>query len=548
MNGILNDITLRYQTQGISYSLPAGKSDNHFQVLTRQSGNNIYIEINPLHSTVGCQQLSIEIQFKTAIRRWRNHNYRWVSLETECIANEYSPKILQLSDGSFVQAGQSTGCWEVQKDKDSTLQWHYHIPGLKPVFFFDPHRVFYQPVLPICEPLKFSLLLTKKRPLEWSRSPIPFSAIFCITDHCDFDSLLLLKEQRKLLKEAGLRISKGIFLNHYSKRNWNAAYEKPEDKAEIQQWGQDGHEVFLHSLSQSIKSKQIARDDFDQFQVPENLLPVHTWVDHGYQPYNFTMQKSEKEQKEWLDQMSVKGLSVFWNYYDTFEDVDAINQISAERFCPAYVFRLKTKWSEKLRLLLYYQSAEKNVFTYRKWAGSIKSFAAKPSLPHTGSLLRMTGAIIPVIIKQLAAWLLHPKRAIVYAKYAPLIFEYPGKPSVQIFQTIAIKSYTHAFAEETLDDFVKNSGVCIAHTYLASMEQHHTGRLFTDESGQIEEETRLAWMRMGRYIRENQIWNPTIHELAAWMRKFSTISFSSNEAGDIIYLGPDEIPVRTIDD
>lgn len=548
MNGMLNQITLQYQIQGVSYSLPVGKSDNHFQFQTRQTGNIVHVEIIPLQSNLYCQQLSLSIQFRTAIQRWRNHNYSWVSLDMNRIANEYSPKILQLSDGNFVQAGQTHGCWEFQKRKAATLLWHYYTPEMRPVFYFDPHRVFYKPEIQIHEPLKFSLLLTPKSPLEWSRSPIPFSAIFCITDHCDFDSLLLLRAQRKLLRETGLKISKGIFFNHFSKRNWNAAYEKPEDRAEIQQWQQDGHEVFFHSLSQSIKSGKESWVDFDRFKVPRDLSPIHTWVDHGYQPYNFTLQKSAKEQKVWLKRMLDKGFSIFWNYYDSFEDAAVINQIGVECFCPAYIFRLKTGWSEKLRLLLYYQSTEKNVYAYRKWAGSIKIFTAMPSLSNAGYLLSNTGAIIPVIAKLLAAWLLHPKRASAYSKYAPLVFEYPGIPDIQIFQSIAIKNYVHAFSEEMLADFASNAGVCIAHTYLASMEQHHTGRLFINETGQTREETRQAWMHMGRYISEKKVWNPTIYELATWLKKFSAISFSINQDGEIIYRGPEEIAVRRIDD
>ena len=92
-----------------------------------------------------------------------------------------------------------------------------------------------------------ALLFSKKSGVEFSRSKIPFSAVACFTDHCDFDTLQNLKIQRELFKTCNIKITKGFFLNNYSKRE-NASYE--ENKEELDFWKKYGHELAYHSLSQ----------------------------------------------------------------------------------------------------------------------------------------------------------------------------------------------------------------------------------------------------------------------------------------------------------
>ena len=80
-----------------------------------------------------------------------------------------------------------------------------------------------------------------------SRSIKSFSAIACFTDHCDFDTLSNLQLQRTFFKEKDIKVTKGFFLNHFSKRQDNASYER--DKMELDLWINDGHELCYHSLS-----------------------------------------------------------------------------------------------------------------------------------------------------------------------------------------------------------------------------------------------------------------------------------------------------------
>ena len=119
---------------------------------------------------------------------------------------------------------------------------------------------------------------------------------------------------------------------------------------------------------------------------------------------------------------------------------------------------------------------------------------------------------------------------------------------MRIFQTLAIKNFASAFSERILDEFVSESGFCIAHTYLSVMERHHPGRLFINEDGEIREETYKAWMRLGDYVKRKKIWNPTLSELIGWMDSYKRIAFDVDENGTVVYRGPSEIATRRIDD
>lgn len=61
-------------------------------------------------------------------------------------------------------------------------------------------------------------LLFPKQCIEISCSKVPFSAIACFTDHCDFDTLENLKTQRTFFKKHEIKVTKGFFINHFSKK------------------------------------------------------------------------------------------------------------------------------------------------------------------------------------------------------------------------------------------------------------------------------------------------------------------------------------------
>jgi hypothetical protein len=78
-----------------------------------------------------------------------------------------------------------------------------------------------------------TLLFSKIGALELSRSALPFLAIACFTDHCDFDTLANLKLQRQLFEQTIIKVTKGFFLDHFSKRGENASYKNEAKELDL---------------------------------------------------------------------------------------------------------------------------------------------------------------------------------------------------------------------------------------------------------------------------------------------------------------------------
>ena len=141
-----------------------------------------------------------------------------MDLNQKRFANWYSPKILKLQDGTIVQANQNIGIWEIER-KSKTLYWHFNPKNAKPIANYDKLNVktIEQAKSPLNLKYALALLFSKDVGVEFSRSKIPFSAIACFTDHCDFDTEENLIKQREFFKKYNIKVTKGFFLNHFFK-------------------------------------------------------------------------------------------------------------------------------------------------------------------------------------------------------------------------------------------------------------------------------------------------------------------------------------------
>lgn len=232
-------------------------------------------------------KFTLKIRFTSKITHFRNHDYTWLNLDSNVvIINEYCPKILCLENGFYVQSNLNLGVWEIDNQKPYELIWRNNPDFSKPITQYnDKNLKITSPVYYIHPYIKdISLLFSKNNCVEISRSKIPFVATACFTDHCDFDTLENLQIQREFFKKHNIKITKGFFLNHFSKRNDNASYQYNSD--EIKKWREDGHEIAYHSITQSIRPLEESLNEFKSFVPP---FRIDTWIDHGFQPYNFTL-------------------------------------------------------------------------------------------------------------------------------------------------------------------------------------------------------------------------------------------------------------------
>jgi len=157
------------------------------------------------------KSLSIIIDFNDEIFKWRNHDYTWVdSNKFRLYANDLSTKCIAFKNGVKVIPSLNIGLWEFNPKNKNQLIWKLEDKYLSPIIQFDENnnKELIDTFL-FKQNLNLKLLFTSNKVPEFSRSIIPFSSVICFTDHCDFDSLLLLEKQREIFKKLELKMTKG---------------------------------------------------------------------------------------------------------------------------------------------------------------------------------------------------------------------------------------------------------------------------------------------------------------------------------------------------
>jgi hypothetical protein len=145
----------------------------------------------------------LKIEFSQPIISFRNHNYEWVDVSKDRMANDFSPKIIRLQNGTYIQANINFGIWEVRQENPNVLWWRLNPELAAPITQYRT-EINTKRILSAQSELHFqedlALLISKNNAIELSRSPIPFSAVACFTDHCDYDTAENLKIQRDFFK------------------------------------------------------------------------------------------------------------------------------------------------------------------------------------------------------------------------------------------------------------------------------------------------------------------------------------------------------------
>jgi len=338
---------------------------------------------------IASESFDLVVTFTSSIQSFRNHDYTWVNVKQDRIAGQWVPKILLLENGYYVQPNQNIGYWEVNKQNPFVLLWRFNPEFSNPLTVYtgtQNERVLAQAQSLLPEKLSLILLFSNQNAVEFSRSPKPFLPVVCFTDHCDFDTAESLKIQRAFFKEHQVKVTKGFFLHHFSKRADNASYEN--DQAELQLWLSDGHELAYHSLSQSLKKDEEAFADFYQFTPPFDQCP--TWIDHGYQPYNFSLyQNKGLNEHTYAAALYEKNIRILWNYIDSgTATLGVINQLNTEDFTLQRFSKGTQNLGVKTRIgvlfkniLFHYYADEARILQYKGLSGSFKKMLLASSKP-----------------------------------------------------------------------------------------------------------------------------------------------------------------------
>ena len=496
----------------------------------------------------------IKFTFTTEIIQFRNHDYTWVGLNKDRIATEFMPKIIQLKNGNFVQANINAGIWEVNKSNPKVLWWRFNPENSAPLARFTGelnNKKIINADINFNFLLNPALLFSASNSVEFSRSKIPFSAIACFTDHCDFDTSANLKMQREFFKDNSIKVTKGFFLNDYSKRTTNASFVS--DEIELKEWRSDGHELAYHSLSQSLKSEEESLDDFFKFIPPFD--DITTWIDHGYQYYNFSQIENKKIANEDLERcFKSKNIDILWNYLDNgASTTGVINQLNQEDFTLSKYYQgiKDLNFKNRIRMLIkgiifHHYADEKMLLKYKMLKISFKKLFLKKKIASIFPLLFNFIDIAIPILKVIVFWNFHKSKPFKLAKYSPLLFKYKiDKTDFFIFQTIEMVDFEKSMSPKNIDKLITEKGVFIAHTYFATPIAYHAGKIFGNQNT-IENQVTKNFNYLGEKIQTEEIWNPTLKELISYLSNFEHTILDVDNEGKIVVTNASGLLYRSI--
>lgn len=504
-------------------------------------------------SFLGNLSTTLHIEFEIPISKFRTHDYKWNSIDKRQFANWYASKLIILENNQLVQSSQHSGVWEVHSKNPNILLWHFNVSNSQPLVRYDSnhskhiqHSVFGDSLS-----IPLAILFPKNEGIEISRSKIPFSAIICFTDHCDFDTLLSLKQQRQFFKTYDIKITKGFFLYKFSKRAKTACFESDEE--ELNEWRKDGHELAYHSLSQSIKPLNDSIIDFKTFEPP--FKDVTTWIDHGFQPYNVSRYENyEALKKDYGSLLKDKGVNILWNYVDSGTAVNGVvNQLNPTHFtlnsyCKGIRnlgFRQQMPMIIK-NIIFHYYNTDYSTGLYRDLAKYVKTFSLKiPIKKHLHffiNLLKLLRLITPVVL----FWRARRHKIYPLANYTPVIFKHAiSDKTFTVFQTLEMVDFKLGLNPSNLDLLIRENGLFIAHTYFSVPLAYHVGKLFKNQS-KIDKQVTANFKYLSRKIKSEEIWNPTLHELICYFKDFQSVSFECNATGDIIIIDENQLEFRKV--
>lgn len=488
-----------------------------------------------------CNSFDIKIVFLEPVAQFRSHDYIWENIKTSFIANEFSPKIIKLQNNQIVQANIASGIWEIDHNNPVVLLWRFNPKSASPItnYVSKENR---RNISEAKQKFNFienpQLLFIENEAIEISRSKYPFAAIACFTDHCDFDTPENLVIQRHFFKEHQIKITKGFFLNHFSKREENASFQNQNE--ELLKWHNDGHELCYHSLSQSIKSNIESFEDFRQFIPPLDTMKV--WIDHGYQPYNFSLFKNNNISEENFSKiLKGKKINILWNYIDSGTATNGvINQFNTEQFTLSSFFtgNKDLEFVKRMQLMIkniifHFYNDENVISQYKNAASNFKKVffqkEFKSILPLSKDFLNLSNSIVLVFL----SWKMNKIKPYRLAKYSPILFKHNiSDNEFYVFQTLEMLDFKKSLSRENLDNLINEKGVFIAHTYFSVPMEYHLGKLFSTPKT-IDSEVAKNFQFLGTKIKNQEIWNPTLTELIDYWANFEKVIFDIDIEGNI---------------
>ena len=279
------------------------------------------------------------------------------------------------------------------------------------------------------------------------------------------------------------------------------------------------------------------------FKPPFTNLP--TWIDHGFQIYNFTQSGFRDEMnKDYGCHLKEKGINNLWNYIDSGTAAKGvINQINPNTFNLGSYYRGVKELGFKTGLglmaknvIFHYYSNDYVLRLYRSVAQYLKTIKTKKRIKRHFQFVIEAIKLVMFFIPIMLLWYRKRRKSYPLSVYNPLFFEHVlDKKLFTVFQTIEMIDFKNALCKNNIDTLVSEKGLFIAHTYFSSPMKYHTGRLFNNQQ-EIDNTISECFEYLSQKISLKEIWNPTLAELVDFMRPIKNIVFDCDSTGKIFIL------------
>jgi hypothetical protein len=393
------------------------------------------------------------------------------------------------------------------------------------------------------------------------RYPGGSEAALALTDHCDFDS----SDRLRLFLHGddagagwlgrGLRMTKSVFAltSDTGSRSIAATLQDEPYRKLIEVLAADGSEIAPHSLN------QWGRLDPHVFHQTLTSLAARwatrTWIDHGYLAYNYVMGGACDARFRLTDRLRQEGFVTLAAGHDIPVDARvSLNMLAPPRVDGRPV--ATTAWTHvrtrRPRVALRYLRSA----LHRRLVGPAGYLLDGVLLSLSGTLKTLTAGErrrLPTVAEHWGiAWrrlkvmlqIGTAKFRVPYARrelldVAAVVYPERGVPLSQarpddlmLFTAHEAVHTQDIYTHEALERLLHERGLHIGHTYLLNELPYIAGVFACDSpTPRLSAAWRAFLDALGAATRDERLWNPTMSELAEYMRAMQHVGVHLDQGG-----------------
>jgi hypothetical protein len=402
-------------------------------------------------------------------------------------------------------------------------------------------------------------------PVVAARWPRAAEATFVLTDHCDFDTVDRLAAFMDVGTAGwcgrGLALTKGVFTLPSAARGRSPVptLEDREYARLIHRLRDDGSEIAPHGLNES---GNIDRERFQRaLDTIVSEFSPRTWIDHGLSlRYCYTMGGANPNTYDLLGALRHADFACLWAYHDVgMAMASALDQLAshparATALGPLLIEHLRNREplvaAHYLRSIVLGSATGRGRLRIAAGHGFSAARALAVGLGAKGELsahLQSSGRALRSAVRALlgdAPAPRPPHSPLELRDAAPALYPERAVPAHEmraddllLFTTQEAVHPADAYTPEAIDALLDTRGLHIGHCYLLNRLPYLAG-VFEAKAPRLSR----AWLTfldtLASRVQAGRIWNPTMGELAQWIRSWHGLS--------VVPGGLDSVTVRNL--